>query len=227
MCRNYLFPTGQFLEPQSELQMFLLFDSFPSEPINESSPSGLVSFFRNLKLFDPSVFVADHVSMLPLNRVKKKFCWKRFCAALCGRAWCGSSTKHYYIASPHQRLSALSIDPLITSFFHFNSFLGEIWNCLQCLHITHWDSDAAILKVVQMRESPNIGILSDVQTPVWLKGYCSISVKVVNYIFLWNENETTGHPPLHFVKWIIERLRVNGPLIREERLLSFPPSQAS
>ena len=76
-------------------------------------------------------------------------------------------------------------------------------------------------------ESPNIGILSDVQTPVWLKGYCSISVKVVNYIFLWNENETTGHPPLHFVKWIIERLRVNGPLIREERLLSFPPSQAS
>ena len=41
--------------------------------------------------------------------------------------------------------------------------------------------------------------------------------------FLWNENETTGQPPLHFVKWIIERLRVNGPLIREERLLSLPP----
>ena len=41
--------------------------------------------------------------------------------------------------------------------------------------------------------------------------------------FLWNENETTGHRPLHFVKWIIERLRVNGPLIREERLLSLPP----
>ena len=26
------------------------------------------------------------------------------------------------------RVAGLLIDPLITSFFHFNSFLGEIWN---------------------------------------------------------------------------------------------------
>ena len=63
-------------------------------------------------------------------------------------------------------------------------------------------------------------------SPVWRKGFnnCSISVKVVNYNFFVKWKETTGHPPLHFVKWIIERLRVNGPLIREERLLSFPPA---
>ena len=33
-------------------------------------------------------------------------------------------------------------------------------------------------------------------------------------------NETSGHPALHFVKWIIEGPRVNGPLIGSERLLS-------
>ena len=151
--------------------------------------------------------------MLPLNRVKKKFCWKRFCAALCAAP--------LYIASPHQRLSALSIDPLITSFFHFNSFLGEIWNC------THWDSDAAILKVVQMRWELKYWFSFSRANSCLTKRLLQYFCKSCQLHFLWNENETTGHPPLHFVKWIIERLRVNGPLIREERLLSFPPSQAS
>ena len=39
-----------------------------------------------------SFFVADHVSMFPLNRVKKKFCWKRFCAEL----WISGRTERRY-----------------------------------------------------------------------------------------------------------------------------------
>ena len=96
------------------------------------------------------------------------------------------------------RVAGLLIDPLITSFFHFNSFLGEIWNCLHPPHSA------------QCTPSPGKDEKSNMKL-------FYIMTKVT---LPFSVNETSGHPTLHFVKWIIEGPRVNGPLIGSERLLS-------